>query len=313
MSVAQGNVAGRSRKRLPPWLRKPLPPAGRTPTVVKHVEACGLHTVCREARCPNRIECFSRGTATFLIMGDTCSRACRFCGVAHGSPAPLDPREPERVCESVRKLTLSYVVVTSVTRDDLPDGGSAHFAATVRALKAGVAGMKVEVLIPDFGGSEHALGAVLDSGPDVVNHNVETVPRLYERIRPQADYQRSLSVLRNAASYGRHQAVKSGLMVGLGEREDEVVSVLHDLRECGCSLVTIGQYLQPTDDQVPVEHFVTPRQFGRYEMLGLEMGFSRVFAGPFVRSSYRASELFGDAAGPRPRKVTAFAASQTGG
>jgi len=213
---AKGSAARLERERLPLWLRKSIPPAGRKPVIERHVEAHGLHTVCREARCPNRAECFSRGTATFLIMGDTCCRTCRFCGVAHGTPPALDPREPDRVCESARSLNLSYIVVTSVTRDDLPDGGAAHFAATVAALKRGIPGAKVEALVPDFGGSVEGLKTVLDSGPDVLNHNVETVPRLYERIRPQADYQRSLSVLRNAASHGRQAAVKSGLMLGLG-------------------------------------------------------------------------------------------------
>jgi lipoic acid synthetase len=283
------DCGGAGAKRHPAWLRRPIPTAGRKGDVEQTIAGEALHTVCAEAKCPNRGECYGAGTATFLIMGDTCTRSCAFCAINHGSPQPLDTDEPERICRTVARLGLRYVVITSVTRDDCPDGGAGHFARTIALLKQRVADVRVEVLIPDFGGSEQALQAVLDSRPDVLNHNLETIPRLYSRIRPQAQYERSLELLARAS---RSTLTKSGIMVGLGETEDEVLSVMKDLRAAGCSLMTIGQYLQPTSGQVAVVEYVTPQQFDRYTRLGHELGFRQVVAGPFVRSSYRAAEIF---------------------
>jgi len=280
------------RCRLPRWLKRPIVRAGRKAVVERELGAHRLHTVCAEARCPNRAECFARGTATFLIMGSRCTRDCGFCAVTHGTPGALDPDEPERISRTVRALGLSYVVITSVTRDDLADGGAGHFAAVVRRIKESTPAVRVEILVPDFGGSREALSTVLDSGPDVLNHNVETVPRLYPRIRPQADYHRSLELLQHAARFEPPLIVKSGLMAGVGERDDEVVQVLGDLHKSGCGVVTIGQYLQPSPRQAVVERFVDPQQFEQWEALGREMGFKAVWAGPFVRSSYMAADVF---------------------
>ena len=254
----------------------------------------GLHTVCQSASCPNIGECFSRRTATFMILGDACTRSCGFCGVSHDAPHPVDPDEPRRVAEASVRLGLRYVVVTSVTRDDLPDGGAGHFAETVRQLKAAIPGAKVEVLIPDFGGDEDALRAVLDSAPFVLNHNVETVPRLYSTVRPQAVYERSLVVLETARRFRTSIHTKSGLMVGLGEEQGEVLEVLSDLRRAGCDIATIGQYLQPSKRNLPVVEYVPPSQFDEYARVGREMGFSYVASGPFVRSSYHAEEVSRD-------------------
>jgi lipoic acid synthetase len=279
------------RPRLPEWLRNVnIHQAGTHPTR-RLLRRHGLNTVCEEARCPNRGECFARRTAAFLILGDTCSRACRFCAVGHGRLAPPDPDEPRAVAALAAELGLRHVVVTSVTRDDLPDGGAGQFAATIRAVRGAIPGATVEVLVPDFQGDPEALRIVLEADPDVFNHNVETVPRLYPQVRPQADYARSLAVLRLAAEVRPGRAVKSGLMVGLGEERDEILAVLGDLRAAGCILVTIGQYLQPRRDNLPVVRYVHPTEFERYETDGLALGFAAVFAGPLVRSSYAAEEL----------------------
>jgi lipoic acid synthetase len=253
------------------------------------LQELGLNTVCREARCPNRAECFARGTATFMILGDVCTRDCAFCAVASGSPAPPEPDEPDRVAEAVRRMGLTHVVVTSVTRDDLPDGGSGHFAAVIAAMRARTAAT-VEVLTPDFGGDLRLVDRVLDAGPDVFNHNVETVPRLYPDVRPQADYARSLSVLAHAALSGRTAVVKSGIMVGLGETRLEAAEVLGDLWRSGCRAVTVGQYLAPSDRHHPVVEYVPPDAFAELEREAREIGFDGVACGPFVRSSYRADE-----------------------
>lgn len=250
-----------------------------------------LHTVCQEARCPNLAECFGRGTATFLILGNVCTRGCRFCAVIHGKPGPPDPDEPERVAEAAGRLGLRHVVVTSVTRDDLPDGGAGQFAATIRAVHRRLPGVSVEVLVPDFGGSLAALETVLEAGPEVLNHNVETVPRLYPRVRPGASYRRSLGVLAWSKAQAPKVVTKSGLMLGLGERVAEVIEVLRDLRQAGCEIVTLGQYLQPTDRQLPVVRYVPPVEFAWYEGKAREMGFRGAVAGPLVRSSYRAEGL----------------------
>ena len=244
------------------------------------------------AHCPSIAECFGRGTATFMILGDVCSRGCRFCAVKHGAPLPLDPGEPERVAEAAAQLQLSHVVVTSVTRDDLPDGGAGHFAATVQAVRQRLPDASIEVLIPDFGGSRRALEVVLASGPDVLNHNVETVRRLYPRVRPRADYRRSLAVLAWAKTRTPRLLTKSGLMLGLGERTSEVLRVLYDLRQAQCDLLTLGQYLQPTEGQHPVARYVPPAEFAWYKDKAESLGFRGVAAGPMVRSSHRAETLW---------------------
>lgn len=279
--------------RLAPWLRRRVPGGegyARTRAILSRY---GLNTVCDGASCPNQGECYARGTATFMIMGGRCSRNCRFCGVEHGRLEALDPDEPRRVAEAAAELGLRYVVVTSVTRDDLPDGGAAHFAATVRAIRARVPGSSVEVLVPDFLGRVESIRAVLDARPTVFGHNVETVPRLYPGVRPQAEYERSLGVLRTAAEEGV-SLVKSGLMVGLGETREEVRRVLEDLRRVGCVAVTLGQYLQPTRLHVPVAEYVHPSVFEEYAALARGLGFRHVASGPFVRSSYRAEEILED-------------------
>jgi len=277
-------------RRFPAWLRKRIPAEGQSNAVRAVLEELRLATVCSSARCPNIGECFACGTAAFMIMGDTCMRRCNFCAVKHGAPAPLDADEPARVAEAASRMRLSYVVVTSVTRDDLPDGGALHFRRTVEAIRRRT-NASVEVLTPDFRGVMDSVETVASAWPAVYNHNVETVPRLYAAIRPQADYARSVRVLEYVAS--RHPSVrtKSGLMVGLGESRDEVLGVMHDLRRAGCRMLTIGQYLQPSRRQAPVERFVTPEEFDNYRREGEAMGFAATAAGPFVRSSYRAVNL----------------------
>lgn len=249
-----------------------------------------LHTVCEEANCPNISHCFEQGTATFLISGDVCTRGCKFCDVKRGVPSPVDEEEPKRVADAVRELGLSYAVITSVTRDDLPDGGAGIFAATVDAIKRSVPDCQVEVLIPDFGGSVDSLKAVLDAKPDVLNHNLETVERLYPTVRRGADYRRSLDLLSNARRMNGRVTSKSGIMVGLGERWDEIVILLGDLRKADCQLLTIGQYLNPSEDHLPIEKFYHPDEFVKLKRIGEEMGFAHVESGPLVRSSYHAKE-----------------------
>ncbi|MFO8007806.1 MAG: lipoyl synthase [Candidatus Brocadiia bacterium] len=279
-----------SARTLPPWLKKRLPPAQQTRPVRAMLAELGLNTVCREAHCPNRGECYASGTATFMILGAVCTRNCRFCAVAGGKPEPPDADEPQRVAEAARRLGLRHVVVTSVTRDDLPDGGSDQFAATIRALHRRT-GATVEVLTPDFGGEVAALERVLDAEPEVFNHNVETVPRLYPGVRPEADYRRSLAVLNRAAGHKSVPAVKSGMMLGLGETGAEVRAVLDDLLSAGCRAVTVGQYLAPSSEHHPVVEFIPPAQFDALRREALEMGFDAAVSGPFVRSSYKAAEM----------------------
>jgi len=276
---------------LPPWIRRRFPPQEEWERVERLLRSLSLHTVCESARCPNLGECFRRGTATFLILGDTCTRSCRFCAVKKGIPLPPDPEEPRRVAEAARTLSLHHVVVTSVTRDDLPDGGAEHFAKTIRAIRECLPQATVEVLVPDFQGSAEALEVVLAARPDVLNHNVETVPRLYSLVRPQADYARSLELLRRTRARYPGVLVKSGLMVGLGETQKEVEAVLWDLKEAGCDVVTIGQYLRPTAWHLPVVAYVPPEVFAHYREYALRLGFRGVASGPFVRSSYRAEEF----------------------
>ncbi len=286
------------RPRLPDWLKRPLPPGGEGRQVRRLLKDLDLATVCQSARCPNQAECFARGTATFMILGHICTRSCRFCAVPSGKPEPVRADEPHAVAEAAATMGLSHVVVTSVTRDDLDDGGAEHFAETIRAIRRRLPHATVEVLTPDFLGRSAAIDAVLAARPDVFNHNVETVPRLYPTVRPEADYARSLQVLGHAAADPTQSAVKSGIMVGLGETRQEVLSVMHDLRDAGCNILTIGQYLSPTPEHLPVEEFIRPEQFSELETLGSAMDFDVVSAGPFVRSSYRAGEVL-DIASPR--------------
>jgi len=251
----------------------------------------GLNTVCNEARCPNRVDCFSRGTATFLILGDRCTRDCRFCAVVHGRGGTPDPDEPRRVAEAVKKLALAYIVITSVTRDDLPDGGAGHFAATVEAIHALCPDTCVEVLVPDFGGDVAAVDTVLAARPAVFGHNLETVRRLYEAARAGADYERSLAVLRHAASASNGPLVKSAVMAGLGETRLELDGAFMDLKRAKVDIVYIGQYLQPTRDHLPVARFVPPVEFDSMREWCEQLGFAWVSAGPFVRSSYEAEKV----------------------
>lgn len=280
------------RERLPGFLRKPATDFHSVQLLKNDLRRLGLHTVCESARCPNIHECFSQRAATFMILGNLCTRGCTFCSVPKGSPAKqdmrLDPDEPANVARMARAMDLRYVVITSVNRDDLPDGGSAHFAGTVRAVQAALPEARVEVLTPDFCGDHDAVARVLDAGPHVFNHNMETIARLYRAVRPQADYRQSLEVLRFARRHAPGRLTKSGLMVGLGETEREVNKLLEDLRAADVDVVTIGQYLQPTRRNRPVSEHVPPERYERWIQRGLELGFRMVFAGPFVRSSYMA-------------------------
>ena len=276
-------------------MRKAIPPGGRAGEVKRLLDDLKLQTVCRSAQCPNLTECFARGTVAFMILGETCTRDCRFCAVPHGEPLPPRADEPAAIAAAAEQLELSHVVITSVTRDDLSDGGAAHFAAAIAAVRRRVPQAAIEVLTPDFQGATAALDTVLPARPDVLNHNVETVPRLYASIRPQGDYARSLNVLARAAKHasesGGVMRTKSGLMVGLGERDEEVREVLSDLRNAGVDIVTVGQYLAPSPSHAPIARFVRPEQYDTWREIALDMGFSAVAAGPYVRSSYRADVL----------------------
>ena len=274
-------------------MKKRIPAAGRTEEVRELLRSQGLATVCQGARCPNVCECFARGTATFMILGERCTRDCGFCAVPHDEATAPDPTEPERLAKAAAGMGLRHVVVTSVTRDDLGDGGAAHFAETIAALRRRLR-CTIEVLTPDFLGDARAIECVVGAGPDVFGHNVETVPRLYGAARPAARYDRSLDVLARAKEAQPGMVTKSGLMVGLGETPAEVTEVLRDLRGAGCDLLTIGQYLQPTPQHLAIERFVTPDEFAKLKRLGEAMGFGGVASGPFVRSSYRAGELLRD-------------------
>ncbi len=278
-------------QRKPQWLLKKIE---RTPATreVKHLlRDLGLNTVCEEAQCPNLSECFGRGTATFMIGGDRCTRRCHYCDVTTGRPFPLDPTEPRRVAEATRRLKLSYVVVTAVARDDVQDGGAAHFAATIRNIRQLVPDTEIEVLIPDFKGDAGALQTVLDARPDVLNHNIETVRPIFDAVRPQGDYDRTLELLARCKQAAPDIPTKSGLMVGLGETTAEVFATMRDLRAVGVDLVTIGQYLQPSKAHVVVAEYVPRERYAEYRQYGQELGFRATFAGPFVRSSFHAGEL----------------------
>jgi len=284
----------RSKKQVPKphWLKRRLPTGGMYEEMRTLLTESRLHTVCEEARCPNIWECFSQQTSTFLIMGPRCTRNCGFCAVFHGPPDPPDPDEPARVAETAEHMRLTYVVVTSVTRDDLPDGGAGHFARTIEEIRKRIPNVLVEVLIPDFQGSKGALVTVVGAHPDVLNHNLETVPRLYPVVRPGAAYSRSLELLRLARQIDPSIRTKSGLMLGLGEVSEEVKRTLKDLVDTGCSILTLGQYLQPTRQHLPVRRFIPPEEFDQWRETALEMGFSEAACGPFVRSSYHARELY---------------------
>ncbi|CCK80260.1 lipoyl synthase [Desulfobacula toluolica] len=286
-------MQSRKRQKKPSWLKKSLPKGSDYQRVKGLLSNAGLHTVCQEANCPNMFECFSKNTSTFMILGSECTRNCRFCNVACGIPLPVDPDEPARVARAALDLNLTYVVVTSVTRDDLEDGGAAHFAETIHALKSTLPGNpKVEVLIPDFQGNVEALKIVLSANPDVLNHNIETVPSLYYRARPEADYQQSLDLLRNAKAINISIPAKSGIMVGLGETIKELEQTMKDLFHHGCDIITIGQYLQPTREHLEVQKYYSPEEFKLLEQKARQIGFKKVAAGPFVRSSYNAQDLF---------------------
>lgn len=287
----------------PHWLKRRLSFDQRSSSVIRHLREGGLHTVCEEALCPNRGECFSSGTATFLIMGEVCTRNCGFCAVKSGRPGPLDPDEPKKVAEAAFRMGLRYVVITSVTRDDLPDGGASHFAKTIEEVKRALSDVKVEVLVPDFRGSRRSLEVVLDARPDVLNHNVETVPRLYPLVRPKADYSRSVELLARAKEIFPEVKTKSGLMLGLGEEEKEVGEVLEDLLAAGCGILTLGQYLRPSKEHLPVARYVSQEEFEQWRHRALKMGFEAVASGPLVRSSYQAHEMLNQR-GERGRRWT---------
>jgi lipoic acid synthetase len=275
----------------PPWLRVRYQPSEEIDRLRGLVRDLELHTVCESASCPNLPECWSRGTATFMLGGNVCTRRCGFCDVPTGRPAPLDRDEPRRVADAIAALGLRFAVVTAVARDDVPDGGAAHFAATVAAIRERARGCRVELLIPDFKGSEAALATVLDSGPDVLNHNVETVERLQRAVRPQAKYRRSLGVLETARRLRPEVPIKTGIMLGLGETDPEVSQTLADIRATGCALLTIGQYLRPGPEHLPVVRYVTPAEFEAWERHARALGFREVASGPLVRSSYHAERL----------------------
>jgi lipoyl synthase len=281
------------RQRLPKWLKRPAPQAGMqfTANVIADLR---LETVCDSAKCPNRTECWSRQTATFMILGNVCTRPCGFCSVPRGKTEALELDEPERVAEAAQRLGLSYVVITSVTRDDLPDGGADHFYRCVLAVRE-TTGAKVEVLTPDFKGNRAAISRVIAAQPDVFNHNTETVPRLYHRVRRNAEYQRTLDLLAQIKAESPAMPTKSGLMLGLGETTEEILQVCADLRSVGCDMLTLGQYLRPTPDHLPVERYVPPEEFDELGDLARKLGFSMVASGPFVRSSYHAGEMAAEA------------------
>lgn len=276
----------------PDWLKVKFHRGQRLKEVEEILDEFSLNTVCEEAGCPNRGECFNRKTATFMIMGNNCTRDCRFCDVTHGKPQPLDKEEPVRVAKAVQALDLKHVVVTSVTRDDLADGGADHFAQVIRNIRALNPEVNIEVLIPDFNGNSEALKVVIEAEPEIINHNVETVSGLYSEVRPDADYFQSLTLLQNVKERNKDILTKSGIMLGLGEKENEVMEVLKDLRRVNCDLLTIGQYLSPSSNHHPVVEYVHPDMFEKYKDEGMEMGFRYIASGPLVRSSYHADEAY---------------------
>jgi lipoic acid synthetase len=283
-------VPARPRQPKPEWLKVRAPGSPEYVRLKGLMRGLSLHTVCEEARCPNIGECWSRGTATFMILGDVCTRACAYCAVAHGRPAPADVAEPARVADAITALGLAYVVITSVDRDDLADGGASIFADTIRETREKVPDCRIEVLIPDFQGNEASLRTVLDAGPDVLNHNTETVPRLYRMARSGGRYERTLQLLDRARRHVPHVPTKTGVMVGLGEEHDELLDTFRDLRDVGCEILTIGQYLQPTPTHAPMARYYHPDEFHDLKTAALDLGFAHVESGPLVRSSYHADE-----------------------
>jgi lipoic acid synthetase len=284
-------------RRLPPWFKIRLRAGEQLNTVRSLILTNKLHTVCQSAACPNQAECWSEGTATFMVLGNVCTRGCRFCNVPKGVPQGLEWDEPNRVADAVAALKLKYAVITSVTRDDLVGGGAEIFAQTIQAIRSTSPECRIEVLIPDFRGSEPSLRLVLDAKPDIINHNLETVPSLYSRVRPQADYRRSLKLLSRAGASGA--VTKTGLMLGLGEEREELLAVMRDLRDIGCSILTLGQYLQPSKTHLTVEKYYHPDEFAVLRDQALALGFLHVVAGPLVRSSYHA-EKYGTASHVHP-------------
>jgi lipoic acid synthetase len=278
------------RQAKPEWLKVRAPGSENYLRLKGLMRTLGLHTVCEEANCPNIGECWNHGTATFMILGDTCTRSCGYCNVTHGAPRPPDAHEPGKVASAIHAMELAYVVITSVDRDDLPDCGASHFAHTIAETRRRIASCRIEVLIPDFKGEESSLRVVLDAAPDVLNHNIETVPRLYRIARPGGRYDRALQVLDRSRAYAPGIPTKSGLMVGLGEEWPEVVGTLRDLRSAGCQIVTIGQYLRPSLANLPLARYYAPAEFAELKRLALGMGFGHVESGPLVRSSYHAHE-----------------------
>ena len=276
----------------PDWLRLRAPDAEALDQMKRRLDANRLHTVCEDADCPNIGECFAGKTCTFMILGNICTRNCRFCAIVHGQPSAVDPDEPKAVASAARLLGLRHVVVTSVTRDDLADGGADHFVETIRAIRGEMPAATIEVLIPDFWGNRDSLRRVIDAGPDVINHNVETVPRLYPTVRPQALYDRSLELLRGIREFGRGIWSKSGLMLGMGEMQTEVIDVMKDLRAAHCDILTLGQYLSPSPVHHPVAEYIHPDTFTELRKKGYGMGFAEISAGPLVRSSYQAERIF---------------------
>ena len=285
-----------TKLKKPEWIRAKLPSGGQFMEIKRILREQKLHTVCEEASCPNIGECFSKGTATFMIMGDICTRRCPFCDVGHGRPNPLDPEEPKHLAETVAALKLKYVVITSVDRDDLRDGGAGHFAECIKAIRELSPSTQIEVLVPDFRGRlDIALEILAQTPPDVMNHNLETAPRLYKQARPGADYTHSLELLKRYKALRPDVATKSGIMVGLGEDDEEVREVMRDMREYDIDMITIGQYLQPTDGHLPVLRYVSPQMFKTFETEALDMGFKHAAVGAMVRSSYHADEQAKDA------------------
>ena len=285
-----------TKLKKPEWIRAKLPSGGQFMEIKRILREQKLHTVCEEASCPNIGDCFSKGTATFMIMGDICTRRCPFCDVGHGRPNPLDPEEPKHLAETVAALKLKYVVITSVDRDDLRDGGAGHFADCIKAIRELSPSTQIEVLVPDFRGRlDIALEILAETAPDVMNHNLETAPRLYKQARPGADYKHSLELLKRYKAMRPDVATKSGIMVGLGEEDEEVREVMRDMREHDIDMITIGQYLQPTDGHLPVLRYVSPQMFKTFETEALDMGFKHAAVGAMVRSSYHADEQAKDA------------------
>lgn len=284
----QAGASSAERPRLPAWFKVKLQFGQQYQHIRQVLDEQGLHTICEEARCPNVWECWNHGTATFLILGDVCTRRCHYCSVSTGRPEAVDTEEPGRIAQAVQALKLRHVVITSVNRDDLPDGGAGIFAQTIAAVRRAVPACTIEVLIPDFQGESASVATVMGESPDILNHNVETVPRLFPSVRPQGKYQRSLTVLAQAKQFSAR--TKSGLMVGMGETPEEVTEVMRDLRSVHCDILSIGQYLQPTKQHRPVSRYYAPEEFEAFKDLGLALGFRHVESGPLVRSSYHAEQ-----------------------